>query len=150
MKTDRYGREIVRRRCLRCGWKGWARPRKRKCYQSRFGKGSYACWGDLAPIIRQTKVSEQEAAMMPTMTGKRPQDLAQKKLDYARKMVTAKTKQMRRLATSLRLWESRATYYARRASMTDWEIATEKQKREADTIRRQDAKTKRAVAVGEL
>ena len=60
---------------------------------------------------------------------KRPQDVAQKKLDHARQMVSEKTKQMRRLATSLRLWERRVRTYAKRASLTDAEIAAERQRR---------------------
>ena len=59
----------------------------------------------------------------------RPQDIAQKKLEHARKMVTVKMKTMTRLATQLRAWEKKASYYARRASLTDAEIAAEQVKR---------------------
>ena len=81
----------------------------------------------------------------------RPQDVATKKLAHARMMVAATTKKMRRLATSLALWEGRATYYAKRASMTDEEVSAERQRSKAKAEQRSKARVIRAVAPhGEL
>lgn len=78
----------------------------------------------------------------------RLQDAAQKKLDHARKMIGEKTRAMRRLATSLRLWERRATYYAKRASMTDAEIAAENAARTARQNRRPKRRAIQLIAAG--
>lgn len=84
------------------------------------------------------------------MGKQRPQEIAARKLAHARKMMTAKTRAMRRLATSLRFWEGRAAYYAKRASLTDAEIATERLKRLDAAARRQAARIKRGIALKEV
>jgi hypothetical protein len=74
---------------------------------------------------------------------RRPQDAAQRKLDHARKMVAKKTKAMTSLAVQLRAWEKKASYYAKRASMTDAEVAAEAAKRVADLKARAERRPKR-------
>jgi hypothetical protein len=76
----------------------------------------------------------------------RPQDVSQKKLEHARKMVSEKTRAMARIATQLRAWERKANYYAKRASMTDAEL-------EAETAKRVEARAtkrpkRRAIRIG--
>lgn len=124
----------VRKRCARCGHVGRYRPRERCCKAPRFGSGSYACWGDLM-AVRLERVA-------PTKT---PQDVAREKLARARRMVTAKTRAMRRLATSLRLWERRANYYAMRASMTTDELAAQRACRLAQAQIRANRTIRRAI-----
>lgn len=60
----------------------------------------------------------------------RPQDAAQKKLDHARQKIADHAKALARIARQLRAWERKATYYARRASLTDAELAADKARRE--------------------
>lgn len=83
----------------------------------------------------------------------RPQDVAQQKLAHARQMASAKAKAMARLATQLRAWERKASYYAKRASMTDAELAAETEKRVAGRAtkrtRRRAIKLARAVTTKE-
>lgn len=90
------------------------------------------CWGTLRKV-------ERPKAVQP-----KPQVVAEKKLAFARQMVTVKTKALKRLATSLRFWENRASYYARRASMTDAELEAMRAKQKA----RPDKKLRRAVKMG--
>lgn len=136
----------VRKRCLKCGHIASVKPRQRKCYQPRFGQGSYACWGELVPNVKfQSAVTVGEIA---TVANVRPQDVAEKKLAAARKMVSEKTKAMARLATSLRMWEARASRFAKQASMTDDEIAAAKAKRIADADRRRAEKARRGIKIG--
>lgn len=107
----------VKKICGRCGATAKVPQKQRKCYRLRFGKGSYACYGDLFLTERGRK--ERDVT-------KRPQDVAALKLATARAMVAKKTRALARLATSLRMWERRAQYYARQASLTDAEIAAQK------------------------
>ena len=108
--------------CGRCGATAKVPQKQRKCYQRRFGKGSYACYGDLFLAERGRKERD---------VSKRPQEIAEAKLAKARKMVAETTRRMTRLATSLRFWERKAQYYARQASLTDTEIAEQKAARAA-------------------
>ena len=114
----------VRKRCGRCGWVGRVRPRERRCKRQQVA-GGYACWGELARV----------ATVRPVREVRRSQDVAQRKLEHARRMVTEKTRAMGRLATSLHAWERKAAHYARRASMTDAEVQAERERRVARAAR---------------
>lgn len=122
-------RKQLKKRCDRCGIVADVPSKRRRCHQRRFGQNSYSCWGNLRVVKEPTLVSlpKQPAAAAPKL---RPQDIAQKKLDQARKKVSEKTSAMARLAKQLRAWERKATYYARRASLTDVELAADKLRRE--------------------
>lgn len=74
-----------------------------------------------------------------------PQQLAERKLKHARRQMSAAASRIKRATTSLRLWEQRAMYYAKRASLTDAELAAEKVKRA-----QRQPKPKRAIKVGGL
>lgn len=76
---------------------------------------------------------------------KRPQDIAQRKLEHARKQVAAKTKAMKRLVTSIRMWERRAAAYAKQASLTDAEVLAAQEKRKAQQERRRQEKVRRGI-----
>ena len=138
--TERHRRTLgwPRMRCEACGSVRRTNPRHKRCRLRRFGQGSYACWGRLVPATRKAVT----VVMM-----KRPQDVAQQKLDRARRMVTEKTRAMKRLATSLRLWEGRARYYAQRASLTDAEIEAERARRKERQLVGKARKVKRAVTL---
>lgn len=117
----------IYKQCQRCGWRG--RTSQQRCsFNLLTEAGSYTCCGVLVRVRARQAAAKQKA-----------QDVAARKLEHARRMVAEKTKAMKRLATSLRLWETRATYYARRASMTDAEL-------EAERARRQEAKERQAAA----
>jgi hypothetical protein len=153
----------VKKRCDRCGHVSLVKVRDRRCRQRRFGRGSYACWG-LLSLVKRKKKEAVVGSTSPLVTdgsldfgqlapAKRKlssQEQAAKKLTHARKMIGEKTKALRRLATSLRLWERRAAYYAKRASMTDAEVAAEKVKREQATAARRQKAQRRAIKVGGL
>lgn len=62
----------------------------------------------------------------PAKVKPKPQALAAAKLAHARRQVGEVTKRIKRATTSLRLWENRASYYAKRASMTDAELDAER------------------------
>ena len=133
----------VRKRCRRCGWTGLARLRQRHCHQRRFGKGSWACWGELEragvgrPAQQQPEVPLPagrgigwyltEEAMAASYEAKRQQ--ATKDLAHARRKMAEAATRIRRATTSLKMWERRAAHYARRASLTDAEIAAERETR---------------------
>lgn len=127
-------KKMVRKKCEKCGVEQWALPRARLCRRSeQRGFGWATCWGRLVTV---------KPAARPEVS---PQEAATKKLALARKMVSEKTRQMRRLATSLHMWEQRATYYARRASMTDAEVEAERAKARAAEIARAEAKRRRGI-----
>lgn len=136
----------VKKRCERCGWTGAVPVRRRRCYERRFGRGSYACWGKLARPVVVKKQKEEKP--MPSKVVVRPQDVAQKKLDRARKMIAEKTRQMGRLATSLREWQSKAARYAKRASMTDVEVEAERAARVSSAAARAQRTVRRGVSLG--
>jgi hypothetical protein len=119
----------LKKRCTRCGVVREVRARQRRCHARRFGPKSYCCWGTLVKVERAKRVRKEAPMKTQASTEnatRRPQDAAQKKLEQARKKVSEKTRAMARLATQLRAWERKATYYAKRASMTDAEILAEK------------------------
>lgn len=116
----------LKKRCTRCGVVADLPPRQRKCHERTFGRGSYCCWGRLERVVAPKKEKRMKVKAPTENAKRRPQDVAQQKLEHARKMASAKTKAMARLATQLRAWERKASYYAKRASMTDAEILAEK------------------------
>ena len=78
----------------------------------------------------------------------RPQDVATKKLAYAREQVEARTRMLRRLAVAIRAWEQKATRYARLASKTDEELAGERAARVEAAERRKAARQRRGIKLG--
>ena len=122
-------RRFLKKQCSLCHVIADVPARQRKCHERRFGRGSYCCWGRLVKVITPKKEKKPMPENVNVENRARPQDIAQKKLEHARKMVTVKMKTMTRLATQLRAWEKKASYYARRASLTDAEIAAEQVKR---------------------
>lgn len=143
-----YGKKstkrTVRKVCARCGEKGWYRERETKCKRRRFGRGSYCCWGELTRVRRRTPdadvlrdangtprplgyyLNEEAQLELQVQRGGKVRADAERKLAHARRMVAEKTKQMKRLVTSLRMWERRATYYAKRATVSDAEVEAER------------------------
>ena len=134
---------VVVKTCGRCGRTAPVPAWARRCRERKFGRGSYCCWGRLARVVEAKP--KKEVAMKAPKAKARPQDLAQKKLDHARRMVSEKTKAINRLATALRAWERKATYYAKRASMTDAELAAETAARHAKAAARKPKR--RAIAL---
>lgn len=146
-------------KCQRCGWKGRVPQGQRKCYQPRFGRGSYSCWGDLGRVVRKAKPLEHPAGWYlgqeeqqpmeqeksPRKARKTPQEVAAKKRDHAQGMVNDMTARMNRLARSLRKWQTKATQYGKRAAMTDAQLEQEK----ADRVRRaeQRARKRRGISL---
>jgi hypothetical protein len=100
----------------------------------------YYCWGRLAVVAPRVRPA----------TKQRPQDIAAVRLAHARKKIGEATRRMARLATSLRMWERRAAYYAKRASMTDAEVMAEREKATAAKGARADARKRRAITLGGL
>ncbi len=135
----------LKKRCTRCSVVRDLPARQRNCHARRFGPGSYCCWGSLV-TIREPKKEKRMRETQPTENARRrPQDVAAKKLEQARKKVSEKTRAMARLATQLRTWERKANYYAKRASMTDVEVAAE----QAIRVARANRKPKRrAIKLG--
>lgn len=152
-KKDHRGRLFVKKRCDRCGHVEAVRPAQRRCHRRKFGPRSYCCWGKLERVpgpvrgARRTVreaiqelaaqgAAEEAAVQAAAQAGRRPQDAAQKKLDHARSKVTEVSRKIARLSTSLRMWERRATHYAKRASMTDAEVAADRERRKQRQARR--------------
>jgi len=129
----------VRKLCEKCGHIAFVEPRRRVCYHRPMGpRMGYSCWGKL---VRYKPPARPKVE-------KRVQDVAAEKLAHARRKVTETTRRMSRMATSLRLWERRAAYYAKRASMTDAEVATEREKTAAAKDARANSRKRRAITLG--
>lgn len=130
----------VRKRCGKCGRVAMVGAYEQHCLERPWGLLGYTCVGPLEAVVRPPRPKVE----------KRPQDLAAAKLAQARKNVSEATKRMARLATSLRMWERRAAYYAKRASLTDAEIATEKAKGETARVARAEARKRRGIQLSGL
>jgi hypothetical protein len=139
-------RNRLRKRCERCGIEATVPARQRKCHERKFGRGSYCCWGRLTVVVAAKKEKRMKANATTENAKRRPQDVSQKKLEHARKMVSEKTRAMARLAQQLRTWERKANYYAKRASMTDAELLAEKAAR-VEAISKRRPK-RRAIKIG--
>ena len=73
---------------------------------------------------------------------------AQRKLAHAERMIDIKTRAMARLVKSVHEWRVRASRYAKRAMMTDAQLAAEREQRQVRIGERQAKKVKRAIVVG--
>lgn len=150
---DRYGRVLVRKRCARCGVIAWVVATRSHCLQPRFGRGSYACYGDLERVQRKPKVDlteeVQQMAEQTRAARRRPQDLAAKKLKHARKMVTKHTRALKRTMTAaLHHWEKAVREYERKSSMTDAEVETARQVRKMREEQRAARSRRRGISLG--
>jgi hypothetical protein len=145
----------VKKRCRKCGAVAVVPTGRRRCYQRKFGKGSYACWGELTRVTRPAKPlitvppgmglgwvlgEEADRAMSAAYRAK-----AERQLKLARQKVTEVTRKIARATTSLRMWERRAAYYAQRASLTDAELAQEKADRKSKAEARAQSRVKRGM-----
>ena len=132
----------ILKRCGKCGRERLYRLRARRCkFTDEVDKGfvhQYLCYGELAAVTK----------LKPAR--KSPQEVAAKKMEHARTEVTKKMRSMRRLATSLKMWEDRARRYAVLALKTDEELASEKAKRIEAQERRRAARVMRGIALGGL
>ena len=76
---------------------------------------------------------------------KRLQDVAATKRAHAEANLELKMRALKRLVTSIGLWQRRAAYYAKRAAMSDAEVAANKVKRDAAARQRREARARRGI-----
>lgn len=132
---------FIRKRCGKCGRISPVRPRIGRCRLGHRTLPGRLCGGSLTAVPRP----RLERPLQP-----RPQEAAAARLRRARKMLAAKMAGLKRLMTSISLWERRAAYYARRASMTDAEVAVERVAREAQMAKRRESRIRRAISLEPL
>lgn len=124
--TDR-----VRKVCTRCGSVGRYRPRERRCKVQRYGKGSYCCWGALAPVEKKTEGDDMK------QTAKQGRGAAYYQQQYRKseQQVDACLRRLSRTMTSLRMWQRRERYYAEQMGLSDEQraelVRVQKEKRKA-------------------
>lgn len=70
---------------------------------------------------------------------------AEKERDKASKKIVEKTRQVVLLAKSIKDWQRRAVLWAKRAAMTDAEIAAERKKRQAAHAKGRAGKRRRGM-----
>jgi hypothetical protein len=148
-----------RRMCVKCGWKGSVAPRQKHCYQRRFGKGSYACWGTLVDLPRK----QRNPVAVPTPEGlgvgwqlgeeaeaqrmEQFREQARKELARARKHLDAAIEDVTRATRRLELWRSKIVRLERKTQMTDAEIAALRAKRSAAVAKGRQRRHRRAMAI---
>lgn len=146
----------VKKRCLKCGTVALYRPAVRRCRHQKFGPRSYWCYGKLeavpvTPRVRRNDdvhvpvpagkgigwvLSEEAAVMRDTANGARMRSDAQKKMDDANEKIVDKQRQVARLTRQISELQRKSRHYAKRAMMSDAEIAAEREKRIAQQARR--------------
>lgn len=127
------GAKKVKKKCARCGHVAYVTMAQRKCYQPKFGKGSYACWGDLETVVRKPRAKQtlKEANIQMSKT---PQERAAEKLVVVRKHLHAANEilhttamKLGAVAAKIRELEREAARLERRTRMTEEEIEAERQ-----------------------
>ena len=137
----------TRRRCAKCGRVGYYEKGAKKCRLLAFGRGSYACWGNLKPIStraptgpRTTTAGDelremiaQAATLDPRIAdaGERIRADARAKLAKAQARVTEIARDVKRLSQLLDKYVKAANYHARRASLTNEDVQAERARRGA-------------------
>ena len=79
------------------------------------------------------------------MAGKSPQRMTQQKLAYAQKQVTAKQQALKRLVTSLAMWDRRVKYYSKLAATSDEDLAQQKAAERDRVAQRKAEKVRRGI-----
>lgn len=126
-----------RKRCTSCGTVASIRPGVRKCRQvqpSPSGWGIRTCGGRLETVERE------------------PRQLSvQQKARAARRGAEAKVEEYTAAVISnsrlLDKWRRKVAYYKQREGLTDEQLATARQQREAAQSRRRDREGRRGIAV---
>lgn len=146
--------KLVQKRCAKCGWVGAARPNVRKCRQRRFGKGSWACWGDLAlavsydqtrPAAEAPKLDARGAARQRLQKTERALKQRRRLVDEAQAEVVRWAKLVGRRQRDVRKLEALAERQREVAGMTDEQLAAAKAKRVEAAQRARDRKSRRGI-----
>lgn len=123
----------VRKRCTKCGHVTKVPPRQRHCHHPAFGKGSYRCHGPLNAIARAEKgATVREAVMQMVEDGQSAAVVARvmppkitPRRDYERKLAKAHNEllaavtRLKRVTTSVALWQRRIKHYERQIEARD-------------------------------
>lgn len=141
---------LIRKRCTRCQTVAHVPARQRKCHVRRFGPGSFCCWGDLQredfARFRPEVAGGQGARHVPPPPT--PQETARKALGRLATRRAALVKQLATLAARLRAMGQQEARLARKAAMTDAEVAADREKRSAAVRAGRARRARRAMAVG--
>lgn len=137
----------IRKRCRVCKRVGYYGDRAAVCYFTRGLLGSYCCGGRLDVVVPLKKKREE----VPVSEGERVRAEAVKKRDHAQRLAEARRREVMlavkkadRLSKAMRRWEAKASYYARRANVTDAEITVERERRK----QRPEKKIRRVLKMG--
>lgn len=127
----------LRKKCERCGAVAMVRPRERRCRARRPGT-AYMCWGPLVLAPMQRLKAER-----------RPQEIAAAEAEKAQGKIGEHLASVKRLMTAIDKWQKRASYYGKRAAMSDQDLAAEKAQREERERLKKSGKKTRAIAIEE-
>lgn len=154
--------KFIKKRCNRCGRVADIKARQRRCYERRFGKGSYACWGNLE-VVRKPRRPRKDDIQIPAGKGigwvlseeadrqraDRARAEARRQLDRTNEAIVDKTRAVTRLARSIDLLQQKARRLKKRSEMSDVEFAGLRErgvKAHAAKVARRG--TKRGIALG--
>lgn len=139
----------VTKRCQKCDWIGDVSIRQRKCQQWTFGRGSYACWGDLVRV--SSARDETPAPALP----RRAQDVALDRLRQTQRAIDKKlghiadlSKSLQRALKMLDKLRRRAEMLEAKSRMTDQEVQAERDARKQRAEDRRRKRGERSVALG--
>jgi hypothetical protein len=149
----------VRKRCAQCGWTGKVSERQLHCHARRFGKGSFACWGQLVTVVRARR--NPDAVPTPAGVGvgwqlgeeaeaqrmEQYRTKAKAELEKARKRLNAAIEDVSSATERLLRWRTQVARLEKKSMMTDAEIAAERQKRLEAAAKGRNKVRRRAMAV---
>lgn len=155
---------LVRKRCARCGLPSTVPVAVRKCRQPRFGRGSYACWGDLVTVRARREAAAEDAVPAPGGLGlvfaedatralnERARALARARLERARRRLAENRVAHERLSRAVaaasrrvRDWERRAARYEAAAAMTDAQLDAARASRQERSAARAARRVRRGI-----
>lgn len=151
MRTQRR----VKKRCETCGHVAALPARQRHCHRPRFGRGSYACWGNLVEVVRQPKAAPDAVPVWVLSEDadharfEKARAAAFKEFDHVNDKLVDLTREMAKLGQQIGRWQRRRKRAEKRCQMTFDEYQAAKTARLGRVAARVERTRTRAIALPE-
>lgn len=128
----------ITKRCAKCGKISRVSRGVRTCYQAGTNawNGRVYCWGTLTAVDKPKRAEKT-----------RPQDVAGKLLAKAQQAIDEHLDRIKRSSAAIGRWQKKASYYAKRAAMSDEQLQAEREARELLAQQRKQGQKTRAIAL---
>lgn len=134
----------IEKRCTKCGVQRKYKPRIRYCREVKM-KGGYWCYGKLEVV----QVEQKPGTRRPQDVAQRKLQLTERAIDEVNDLMFSLAARIGRLTKRSKVLSAKARRYAAAASMTDEEVEQQRQRRQALVEKRSASQRTRHIDLDE-